>query len=311
MLTPMSSRPLRVAVLGPGGVGGLLAALLARGGDDVVVLAGAATVSEISHHGIRVESARFGDFTVAVRAATRLEDAVDVCFVTVKATQLQAALERVPADVLGDGLAVPMLNGFDHVDLLRSVYPPDSVAAATIRIETIRIGPGVIRQTSPFAAVEIAAGQENRERVERVAVALRKSGLDVRVRHDELAMLWDKFGMLGPLALLTTHEQGNLGAVRTRRRDDMTAVIGEVGAVAAAEGVTIDLQAVTRMVDSAPPQMSSSMERGQAADLPLELDALGGALLRKARKSGVPVPVTSRLVAEIASRAGRSASGDR
>ena len=304
------SSGLRVAVLGPGGVGGLLAALLARAGEDVVVLAGDATVREISKHGIRVESARFGSFSTSVRAATRLEGAADVCFVTVKATQLQEALARVPAGVLGDGLVIPMLNGFDHVERLRAVYPTHNVAPATIRIETIRVGPGVIRQTSPFALVEIAAGDENRERVERVAGALRATGLDVRVRDDELSMLWDKFGMLGPLALLTTHEQGNLGAVRTRRRDDVSAVIAEVAAVAAAEGVTLDLEGVMRMVDSAPPEMSSSMQRDQAAGLPLELDALGGALLRKARRSGVPVPVTSRLVAEIASREGRARSAD-
>lgn len=303
------SSGLRVAVLGPGGVGGLLAALLARDGADVVVLAGDATVREISQHGIRVESARFGSFAASVRAATRLADAVEVCFVTVKATQLPEALAKVPAGVLGDGLVVPLLNGFDHVDLLRSVYPAQNVAPATIRIETIRVGPGAIRQTSPFAIVEIAAGNENRERVEHVAGALRATGLDVRVRDDELSMLWDKFGMLGPLALLTTHEQGNLGAIRTRRREDVEAVIAEVAAVAAAEGVTLDVQGAMRMVDSAPPEMGSSMQRDQEAGLPLELDALGGALLRKARKSGVPVPVTSRLVGEIASRAGRAGAG--
>ncbi len=305
----MSSRPLRVAVLGPGGVGGLLAGLLARGGNDVVVLAGKATAHEISQRGVRVESARFGNFAAPVRAATRLGDPVDVCFVTVKATQLEEALQRVPAGALGDGLVIPMLNGFDHVELLRSVYPAQNVAPATIRIETIRVGPGVIRQTSPFALVEIAAGHDNRDRVERIAAALRATGLDVRVREDELAMLWDKFGMLGPLALLTTHQQDNLGAVRTRRREELLAVVREAAAVAAAEGVTLDLEAAARMVDSAPAEMSSSMQRDQAAGLPLELDALGGALLRKARRAGVPVPVTSRLVAEIASRQAPSGRG--
>ena len=285
----MSSPPLRVAVLGPGGVGGLLAALLARSGHDVVVLAGDATVGEISQHGIRVESARFGDFTVAVRAATRLDDAVDACSVTVKATQLQAALERVPASVLGDGLAVPVLNGFTTSTFCARSTPRQASRRRRFALRRFESAPASSVRRARLPWLKIAAGQDNRE----------------------LAMLWEKFGMLGPLALLTTHEQGNLGAVRTRRRDDMTAVIGEIGAVAAAEGVTIDLQAVTRMVDSAPPEMSSSMERDQEGGLPLELDALGGALLRKARRSCVPVPVTSRLVAQIGSRAGRCAPGDR
>ena len=83
--------PLRVAVLGPGGVGGLLAALLARQGDVVTCLAGDSTTAALRAHGITVRSDRFGTFTVAVGAATSLEDRVDVCFVTVKATQLASS----------------------------------------------------------------------------------------------------------------------------------------------------------------------------------------------------------------------------
>ena len=48
--------------------------------------------------------------------------------------------------------------------------------------------------------------------------------------------------------------------------------------------------------------MESSMQRDQAAGRPIELDALGGALLRRAARSGIAVPVTSRLVDELASR---------
>jgi 2-dehydropantoate 2-reductase len=48
--------------------------------------------------------------------------------------------------------------------------------------------------------------------------------------------------------------------------------------------------------------MESSMQRDQAAGLPLELDALGDALLRRAGKAGIAVPVTHRLVDELQSR---------
>ena len=53
-----------IAVLGPGGVGGLLGALLARAGASVTCLAGPSTVAVLTERGIRVESGLFGDFTV-------------------------------------------------------------------------------------------------------------------------------------------------------------------------------------------------------------------------------------------------------
>jgi 2-dehydropantoate 2-reductase len=297
---------LRVAVLGPGGVGGLLAALLARSGNALVVLAGDGTVRAIGERGLSVQSGRFGDFHVAVQVADRLRTPIDACLITVKATQLDAALERVPADALGQGLVVPFLNGIDHVAKLRTTYPPANVVAATIRIEVARVEAGVIRHTSPFAAVDLAATDVTRDRVERLAGALRDTGLDVLVREDETAMLWDKLALLAPMALVTTHERANVGAIRTRRREETLALISEVAAVANAEGGAVDPEGIVRLLDFAPETMETSMQRDQAAGLPLELDAIGGAVIRHAARSGLAVPVTSSLVEDLRRRQAHS-----
>jgi 2-dehydropantoate 2-reductase len=286
----------RFAVLGPGGVGGLLAALLARAGDSVVVLAGESTAGTIADEGIRVESGRFGDFTEQVRIASQLSEPVDAVLVTVKATQLDDAVQRVPASALGDALVIPFLNGFEHVERLRRVYGDERVAPAAIRIESTKIAPAVISHTSPFAAIDIGP------RAASVAEHLRSAGLDVRIRDDEAAMLWDKFVILAPLALLTTHERANAGTVRSRRRNEAVALIDEFVAVAAAEGVSIDREAIIQIFDIVPATLETSMQRDQSAGRALELDALGGALLRRAAKVAVDTPVTKRLVEEIQAR---------
>jgi 2-dehydropantoate 2-reductase len=286
-------------------VGGFLAAMLAREGSSVLVLGSDDTSRAIAQSGLKLESPRFGDFTASVRTAGRLTEPVDVCFITVKATQLRNAVERLPASALGRALVVPFLNGLEHVDFLRTVYPPSSVVAATIRIESTKAAPGLIRHTSPFASIEMAAAADNRERVEHIAAHLSAAGLAVRIREDEPAMLWDKFALLAPVALLTTHERANVGGVRAKRRDEAVALIAEVADVAASNGVHIDREAVVRLLDSVPESMESSMQRDQAAGRPIELDALGGALLRRAAKAGIAVPVTRRLVDELESRSGR------
>ena len=300
-------KALRIAVLGPGGVGGLLGALLARQGNSVVVLGSESTTRAIAAHGLRVESSRFGDFNVNVQSAVRLDDPVDACLITVKSTQLEDALERVSPGAVGQALMVPFLNGIDHVDVIRLAFPASATAAATIRVEAARAAPGLIRQTSPFATVEVAAEPSTRDQVQALADQLSGAGLDVRVRDDETAMLWDKLVFLAPLALLTTHERANVGEIRTRRRADALAVISEVAAVAQAEGAAVDPAAVIRLLDSVPATMESSMQRDQAAGLPLELDAIGGAVVRRAAKLGVAVPVTARLVEELGQRGSGSA----
>ena len=240
-----------------------------------------------------------------MQSEIRLQSPVDAGLVAVKNTQLAQALQRLPADVLGQGLVVPFLNGIEHVDLLRDIYAPSSVVAATIGIETARVEPGLIRQLSPMASIQIASSGVNEDRVERLAAQLTAVGFDVRLRNDEMSMLWDKLSFLAPLALLTTHERANAGAIRTRRREDTLAVVSEVAAVAAAEGAVIDPAAVVRVLDSLPETFESSMQRDQAAGRPLEIDAIGGAVVRRAALAGVDVPVTARIVEELRTRSER------
>lgn len=293
--------PLDVAVLGPGGVGGLLAALLSRAGHRVTCLAGEDTVTALRARGIRVRSAAFGDFTAPVGADTELRAPVDAVLITVKHTALDAALTRLPTPALGDDtLLVPFLNGVEHPAVLRARHRPDRVAPAVVRVESTRVAPGVIEHASAFAEIDLAGDPVPRTRLDGLARALTAAGPAVRVLHDETAALWAKMAFLAPFALLTTRHGLPLGEVRTRHRAELVALVEETAAVSTACGAPADPAAALARYDAFAPGMKSSMQRDAEAGRPLELDAIGGALLRAAQRHGVPAPVTSRLVREVA-----------
>lgn len=293
---------LSAAVVGPGGVGGLLGGLLVRAGARVEFVASERTAEALRAGGLSVHSATHGDFHVPVTATTELSGPVDVCFVTTKATTLAAALERVPPAALGDGLVVPLLNGFEHMALLRRRYPAEQVVAGVVRVESTRVAPGRIEHTSPFLAFELASAAAPRQRVEALAARLREAGLQVTVRDDETVALWDKLTFLATFALLTTYHAAPAGVIRAEHRDELTAVLREITAVAAAEGAVFDPERILAFFDGLPPQMKSSMQRDAEAGRPTELDALGGAVLRAAERHGVAAPTVARLVAELAAR---------
>jgi 2-dehydropantoate 2-reductase len=293
--------PSTVAVLGPGGVGGLLAAALARRGDQVTCLAPPATAAHLAEHGLELRSPALGDAHVKVEAATRLEQPVDVCLVTVKATQLEQAVAAVPAGALGDGLVVPFLNGVDHVAWLRRRYPPGQVAAGAIAVESTRVAPGVIEHATPFAIMELAPRWA---RVEDLGARLAETGLDVTVRDDEALVLWTKLSIIAPIALVTTWTAAPFGEARARHLDEAVAVAREVVQAARADGVELDEAATVDRIDQIPDGLRSSMQKDAAAGRPIELDAIGGAILRAADRAGTQAPVTARLVADLRARFG-------
>jgi 2-dehydropantoate 2-reductase len=107
---------------------------------------------------------------------------------------------------------------------------------------------------------------------------------------------------LAALALLTTHAGAPVGVVRTERRDDLVAAVREAANVARAEGAQVDPAATIAAVDAVPATMRSSMQRDAEEGRPLELNATGGSILRAAERSGVPAPVTARLVEALRDR---------
>ena len=144
----------KLAVLGPGGVGGFLAAALAHSGVDVVVVAREGTAATIAERGIEVRSAVLGAFSARPAAVSELQEEVEFLLVATKATGLNDALARVKTE---PGLVVPLLNGLDHMRALRERFSAASVGAGVIRIESDRPAPATIVQTSPACRVDLAA----------------------------------------------------------------------------------------------------------------------------------------------------------
>lgn len=287
-------------MLGAGGVGGLVGAMLARTGDvRVSIVARDATAAAIHEGGLSVRSAQLGDFHVEARSATHLVSPVDVLIVAVKATGLADALDLVSSEAVGDAVVVPLLNGVEHLGVLRARFGAERVVPAVIRVESTRVAPGEIVHGSPFVEIDLAAGDAPRGRVDAVRDLLAHAGVTTTVRADEAALVWAKLSFLAPLALLTTRHRATIGEVRTVHRAELEALVTEVASVATASGASADPATSLALYDRFPADARSSMERDAQAGRPLEVDAIGGAVVRAAERHQVAVPLTARLVVEL------------
>ncbi len=295
----------RIAVLGPGGVGGFLAAALAHAGENPVVVARDMTARHIDAYGIEVSSVRLGEFTARPAATPRLTEPVDVLFVTTKAGALVGALERIEAP---PGLVVPLLNGVEHMTTLRERF--GSVAAGVIRIEVDRPELGRVLQTSPAVRVDLASGDPALAgALERLATLLEGAGIPAVVRESEAEVLWTKLVRLCALACTTSAADAPLGYIRTdpRWRTALEGAINEAAAVGVAEGAAVDPLGPLGELEDAPPELGSSMQRDIAAGRVPELDAIAGAVLRAGGRHGLRCPTITWLAGRVAERAGIAA----
>ena len=292
-----------IAVLGPGGVGGFLAAALARAGTHVTVIAREPTAAVIAADGITVRSVRLGDFVAHPRVVSELHEPVDTLLIATKAVALDDAIARIAVE---PGLVVPLLNGIDHLARLRARFGAERVAAGTIRIEADRPQPGQIVQTSPFLRVDLAADNPALvPAINALADALVAAEIPVQIGPSEAQILWSKLVRLNALASTTSAADRPIGFIRSdpEWRETLIACIYETAAVANAEGAEIDPVDRLAELDDAHAELGSSMQRDIAAGREPELDAIAGAVLRAGARHGIPCPTVERLAAMVAQRA--------
>ena len=291
---------MRHAILGAGGVGGLIGACLAHAGDSVTLIVRRETLAQYPRQ-LQLESP-FGNFTVSVSVAAAVP-AVDVLWITVKATQLEPALGALknPDDVRA---IVPLLNGIDHISLLRARYGSGRVIPATIAVETERVNPGHIVHRSPFARLNVSSA--GRAVLANTFDQLQQIGFECRFVDDEPTLMWSKLVFLAPFALTTTASDKTTGEILADPNWGPLglACLRESCAVAVAEGAKVDADAVIAGVMKMPGNMRSSMQKDVEHHRTPELEAIAGPILRGAQQHGIEVPATKKLVAAVEERAG-------
>jgi 2-dehydropantoate 2-reductase len=270
----------------------------------VTIVARDATARQIERDGLTVRSAVLGEFVARPNATTVLDQPTDTLFVATKASELTPALRRVRVMPV---LVVPLLNGLEHMDVLRGYFGPDRVAAASIRIESERTGPGVIVQLSPQVRVELAADDPTAARhLPTVAALLSDAGIPATICSSEKQVLWSKLVRLVALSATTAAFDEPLGRIRDdpTQWEALTACVREAAAVAVADGARIDPDDTLAELSAAHPSLRSSLQRDIATGRESELDAIQGAVLRAAARHGLGCPTIERLAAIIARRAG-------
>ncbi len=289
-----------IAILGPGAVGGFLAALLARAGHNVTCICRSTTAKIIRDQGINFKSAKFGDSVERVHALEQLDSPQDILMVSTKATTLKQALERIPADYVKQAVIMPLLNGFEHNSLLRKLYGR-RIAPASISMEAVYEGPGRIRHTTDFSFIRTASDDISPKQLQSIAELIKDCGINVILAPSEADVIWTKLTRLNALACTTAASGQPLGWVRTdnKWKQHLAAVVREGVAVARAEGFDTSEKAVLDQLAKLPETLGSSLQRDVEAGRAPELEAIPGAVVRAGARHSIPCPVIKDMIQSI------------
>ena len=298
---------MRVAVIGAGGVGGLIGGLLARAGTQVAFVARGEHLAAMRANGLRVDSPR-ASFTVSPVQAS--EDpatlgTVDAVLVAVKGWQVREIAPRLQPLFGDDTFALPLENGVEAAEDLARVLGEERVAGGLCHMLSWVEAPGRIRHVGQILRVTMGERRGgSSSRIEALAAALRGAEVDVVVSDDVTAATWEKFLFIEPFGAVGAVTRAAIGVTRSlnETRSLLVAAMNEIAAVARARGVHLATEAVGRsleLLDKLPADGTASMQRDIVGGRPSELYDQTGAVVRLGKEAALPVPIHAVLYAAL------------
>ncbi|HET9040786.1 MAG TPA: 2-dehydropantoate 2-reductase [Gemmatimonadales bacterium] len=289
---------MKIAVIGAGGVGGLLGAALVRSGRDVWFLARGRHLAAMREGGLRITGAR-GDHWLTHVQVTDRPDAIglaDVVLLAVKLWDVEATVQSLGPLIGPETIVVTLQNGVDAPGQVAATIGPRHVAAGSCFVNGGMTEPGVILQASVHQ--RIVAGMLTGERspvLERFGSACAAGDIELILTPAPVDALWEKYVQLVPISAVTALLRAPIGAVR----DDPESwrlflqILEETVLVGRATGADVPAAAVERRlayVRALPRDAMASMARDLLQGRRLELPWLSGRVIELGRHYGVPTP---------------------
>jgi 2-dehydropantoate 2-reductase len=296
----------RVVVVGAGALGSVVGGLLARAGEDVVLLAHGRHAAALARGPLEL---RLPEETLRVDVEVADEAEGDVVVLTAKRFDTAEALAAVRG---GARLAISLQNGPGKNDELAERFGAEAVAGAASTTAAQLVEPGVVSSQS-LGLTYLDGGHAA---AAAFAAALQAAGLDARPVDRVDSVEWSKVAHVAGSMILQALTRLPLHELFERRESAglLQRLVQEVGEVAAAAGsglgdwpgllpvatlaasdgeagAALLAQRGSALTRSGATELRTSMLSSILAGRPTELDAIHGELVRRARGLGVPVPV--------------------
>jgi len=306
----------KICVFGIGGIGGYMAAHLisARNNDPALELfvsciARGESFKKLGEKGLRFRKPD-GQETVfrpdLVIDNPKAMPEQDLIILAVKGYDLAAACTAIKPIVTPRTIIMPLLNGIDIYERVRSVISSGIVLPACIYISALRQEPGYIVHVGGKG--NIIAGDDPKAGSSGplhkgfdpapLASLMAQAGIPFDWQADPFPALWKKYFFIASYGLVTGSSGKSLGEIleSPELSASVQSILKEIHAIAAAKGAELPDSVVTSSFENArnfPYETTTSFARDlQVPGKPKESELFGATILRFGKELGIPAPAT-------------------
>lgn len=298
---------MKFAVLGAGGVGGIVGGYLALAGNDVTFIARGKHLAAIKEKGLLLRTSHRGDLAVPTAkgcAIDEYDDTPDVIFVCFKYYSLPAAIEFAKRYAGDNTLVIPLLNVFGTGAVMQKELPGVTVLDGCVYIYGMVESPGIVAQPASILRVFYGFRPEMNRRLELLAEklepVLNKAGIEGHFTEQIQREALQKFSYVSPLGAAGLYFDAVSGDFlkEGEPRSLFVGLIKEIEALGNGMGIQFEKSLVDvnlKLMDSFTKDLTTSMQRDVVHGGPSEFDGLVHRVPRLGKEYHVPTPLYDKI----------------
>jgi len=279
-----------ITLIGPGAIGGMVAAQLCQNPRNDVTVVARTPFSKLWL------DTPDGELLANPRIVSQPGDTgpADWVLVATKAYDSESAATWF-ASLVGERTTVAVLqNGVNHVERFSAWLPRERILPVIVDCPTERVAAGHIRQRGP-ALLTVPSG----ELADRFQALFADTGVTCKQSDDFTSMAWWKLcinaaGVVNALVLQPARIARDEAAAKVMR-----AIVEETAAVGRAEGAQLSPDIADEVIDiyrGQPPDSVNSLHADRAAGRPMEIDLRNGVVVELGEKHGIATPYNDMAV---------------
>lgn len=308
----------RICIYGMGGVGGYFGGKVAhnlmKANDtlhEIYFIARGSHLREIKEKGLTLNTSEMEGMICKPTLATDSFETLpefDLIFICVKSYDLDEVIMNINDKVKNDTVIIPLLNGVDVYDRIRSRLKKGIVLPACVYVGTHLERPGVVTQRGVEGVILTGKDPQYVEYVpEAVLQFLTYAGINYKWYDNPDTPIWEKFVFIAAFGLVTAAYGKTLGEVMADSglKVIVNGIMNEICLIAEKAGVVLSETIVPDSLNKAnnfPFEAKTSFQRDvEQKGKRHEGDLFGGTIVRMGKMYGVPTPVTEdvyRLIPE-------------
>ena len=285
---------MRIAVVGLGGVGGYIAANLAKTSYDVVGFARAKHLSAIKKNGLKiVEDSNSWHVEIDARTLDEADGYFDLVLFCVKSYDLKESYQIISRHVDSKTILLCFSNGVSHGDELRELTQSKVLDGCVYILSHIE-EPGVIRKKGKVFAAVFGGLEEETQLLKSI---FDEADLRVKTPSDIQTAIWRKYIFIAAFATLTSYYDKSIGYVYEHHFNEAKEALNEVASLAYAKGIDIfdEVEKSLEIAKGLPYDASTSMHLDFINKKRDELETLSGYIVKEAQKLDVKVPLMQKM----------------